>query len=100
SHHCPICKICVLRKDHHCFITGACVGLGNQRYFITFLFWCCIGLIAGTRYTFVYLYRASSEGFPTRVFVLCWSSCRWTMDHGLYRFPTCLRVYSIFIHAC
>ncbi|KAK5985554.1 Palmitoyltransferase [Trichostrongylus colubriformis] len=63
SHHCPICKICVLRKDHHCFITGACVGLGNQRYFITFLFWCCIGLLLGVRYTTVYLYR-NSENFP------------------------------------
>ncbi|VDM60085.1 unnamed protein product [Angiostrongylus costaricensis] len=37
--------MCVLRKDHHCFITGACVGLGNQRYFITFLFWCFVGLL-------------------------------------------------------
>ncbi|WKY16442.1 hypothetical protein Q1695_001243 [Nippostrongylus brasiliensis] len=64
SHHCPICKICVLRKDHHCFITGACVGLGNQRYFITFLFWACVGLILGARYTFLYLYQTSTDGFP------------------------------------
>ncbi|CAJ0610390.1 unnamed protein product, partial [Cylicocyclus nassatus] len=64
SHHCPICKICVLRKDHHCFITGACVGLGNQRYFIIFLFWSCMGLLLGARYTAVYLYETSSAGFP------------------------------------
>ncbi|KAK6047300.1 hypothetical protein COOONC_15196 [Cooperia oncophora] len=32
-----------------------------QRYFITFLFWCCIGLIVGARYIFKYLYQASSE---------------------------------------
>ncbi|VDK46009.1 unnamed protein product [Cylicostephanus goldi] len=64
SHHCPICKICVLRKDHHCFITGACVGLGNQRYFIIFLFWACVGLLLGARYTAVYLYQTSSAGFP------------------------------------
>ncbi|CAI4225698.1 unnamed protein product [Auanema sp. JU1783] len=44
SHHCPLCKICVLRKDHHCFVTGKCVGLGNQRFFMTFLFWCVLGL--------------------------------------------------------
>ncbi|KHJ98882.1 DHHC zinc finger domain protein [Oesophagostomum dentatum] len=64
SHHCPICKICVLRKDHHCFITGACVGLGNQRYFIIFLFWACVGLLLGARYTAVYLYQTSTAGFP------------------------------------
>uniref|UniRef100_A0A183FZH0 Palmitoyltransferase n=1 Tax=Heligmosomoides polygyrus TaxID=6339 RepID=A0A183FZH0_HELPZ len=93
-----------LRKDHHCFITGACVGLGNQplaliwnpgisyhwiccvlfpnmisttcylaavddngnfqRYFITFLFWACVGLILGARFVFVYLYNTSTESFP------------------------------------
>ncbi|VDL76437.1 unnamed protein product [Nippostrongylus brasiliensis] len=70
SHHCPICKICVLRKDHHCFITGACVGLGNQRYFITFLFWACVGLILGARYTFLYLYQTSTDGSELIIIVV------------------------------
>ncbi|VDO06769.1 unnamed protein product [Haemonchus placei] len=68
SHHCPFCKICVLRKDHHCFITGACVGLGNQRYFITFLFWCCIGLVVGARYANSPVHNIFSFGIP------CYSS--------------------------
>ncbi|EFO82313.1 hypothetical protein CRE_00794 [Caenorhabditis remanei] len=55
SHHCPLCKMCVLRKDHHCFITGACVGLGNQRYFMVFLFWCSIGLIIAMPHLFFYM---------------------------------------------
>ncbi|CAI5454150.1 unnamed protein product [Caenorhabditis angaria] len=55
SHHCPLCKMCVLRKDHHCFVTGACVGLGNQRYFMVFLFWCTIGLAVALPHLFFYL---------------------------------------------
>ncbi|CAP33020.2 Protein CBG14526 [Caenorhabditis briggsae] len=55
SHHCPLCKMCVLRKDHHCFITGACVGLGNQRYFMVFLFWCAIGLVIAMPHLFFYM---------------------------------------------
>lgn len=71
SHHCPLCKMCVLRKDHHCFITGACVGLGNQvcellflyfcnflnfqRYFMVFLFWCAIGLTIAMPHLFFYM---------------------------------------------
>ncbi|VDM77654.1 unnamed protein product [Strongylus vulgaris] len=105
SHHCPICKICVLRKDHHCFITGACVGLGNQvcacgvrisnlsipfqRYFIIFLFWACVGLLLGARYTVAYLYETSTAGFPFG-FLYCVGPIaviRWMMG------------YSNFLHA-
>ena len=25
-HHCPLCKMCMLKRDHHCFFTGSCVG--------------------------------------------------------------------------
>ncbi|KFD51056.1 hypothetical protein M514_08097 [Trichuris suis] len=42
-HHCPMCNYCVFKKDHHCFFMGGCVGFGNQRYFIVFLFWSTLG---------------------------------------------------------
>lgn len=22
AHHCPLCRTCILKKDHHCFFTG------------------------------------------------------------------------------
>ncbi|VDP12009.1 unnamed protein product [Soboliphyme baturini] len=47
-HHCPLCRYCVLRKDHHCFFLGACVGFGNQRNFVVFLFWVLLGAAYGT----------------------------------------------------
>ena len=26
SHHCPVCDVCILKRNHHCFFTGACIG--------------------------------------------------------------------------
>ena len=37
SHHCGVCRQCILRHDHHCFFTGKCVGHHNQRFFFAFL---------------------------------------------------------------
>lgn len=49
SHHCPLCDSCILKRNHHCHFTGVCIGLGNQRNFVFFLFWiilaCCYGLL-------------------------------------------------------
>ena len=39
SHHCPLCKACILKRDHHCFFSGVCIAANNQRFFLAFLFW-------------------------------------------------------------
>jgi len=44
THHCPVCKVCVLKRDHHCFFSSTCVGLRNQRYFVTFNVWASLAL--------------------------------------------------------
>lgn len=44
THHCPLCKKCVLKRDHHCFFTGTCIGLYNQRHFVVFNFWALLAL--------------------------------------------------------
>jgi hypothetical protein len=35
--HCPICRRCVRRRDHHCAWTGTCIGRDNHLYYLTYL---------------------------------------------------------------
>ncbi|CAH1445855.1 unnamed protein product [Lactuca virosa] len=37
SHHCRICKRCVLRMDHHCVWMNNCVGHANYKVFFVFV---------------------------------------------------------------
>lgn len=45
SWHCPTCKTCILKRDHHCIFTGCCVGNNNHRYFLMFLFYFFLGAL-------------------------------------------------------
>lgn len=55
-HHCPQCKICVLKRDHHCFFAGSCIGYRNLRHFSVFLFWATVATIFSTLHALPYYY--------------------------------------------
>jgi len=44
AHHCRACGHCVQALDHHCVFIHTCVGAGNHRQFIVFLFWVIVGV--------------------------------------------------------
>ncbi len=53
-HFCKVCKKVILKRDHHCFFTGNCIGNKNMRYFIMFSIYtscCCLySLVIGVAY--------------------------------------------------
>ncbi|KAK0416525.1 hypothetical protein QR680_012541 [Steinernema hermaphroditum] len=65
SYHCHSCGICTLRCDHHCFCSGACIGIANQRYFIVWIFWSILAVAVTVPYMYEYVqqYAVRSEFF-------------------------------------
>jgi len=49
SHHCRVCKRCVLKMDHHCVWINNCVGYANYKAFII----CVLNATIGSLYSFV-----------------------------------------------
>lgn len=45
THHCRVCKRCVLKMDHHCVWINNCVGYMNYKAFIIFVLHAAIGSI-------------------------------------------------------
>lgn len=54
--HCKTCNVCILKRDHHCFIFNRCVGLKNRRYFIMYLAHLFVAMIYSTYYSLVFIY--------------------------------------------
>lgn len=53
THHCSVCKRCVLKMDHHCPWLNNCVGHFNHRYFYLF----CVYMTLGTIFVSLSIYQ-------------------------------------------
>lgn len=53
-HFCKLCRKVILKRDHHCFFTGNCIGNKNMRYFIMFCIYtsctCLYSLVLGVAF--------------------------------------------------
>ena len=59
AHHCKICQKCILKRDHHCFFTGTCIGYYNQRFFVMLVFYL---MVASFGYM-PFLYRYTTDHY-------------------------------------
>ncbi|CAL1374225.1 unnamed protein product [Linum trigynum] len=48
AHHCRVCRVCVLRMDHHCLWINNCVGYWNYKAFIVLVFYATAASIYST----------------------------------------------------
>ncbi|KAI0564645.1 DHHC palmitoyltransferase [Gracilaria domingensis] len=45
SHHCSVCRRCILRMDHHCVFVNNCVSFYNHKFFIAFVTYAFLGCL-------------------------------------------------------
>lgn len=59
--HCKKCNVCILKRDHHCFFFSRCIGLRNQRYYVTYLTYIFISMVYSTYFNFYYVVSKYDE---------------------------------------
>ena len=83
-HHCPMCDVCVLKRDHHCFFTRRCVGFYNQRHFIIFCAWASFGTTYATIHFLVYYYQVLITETSTWDVFAPFALLRWIFGDGSF----------------
>jgi hypothetical protein len=66
THHCSVCKKCVIKMDHHCPFVYNCVGFKNQKFFILFLFYATVSLFYFLTCMAIKFYYKLTIVVPTR----------------------------------
>lgn len=95
AYDCLLCNSCILKRDHHCFFVGYCIGYHNQKYFIQ----CCAYITCGCFYSLIlttlYLhvnYETQFHGAWTFLYLLPLTGIQWLQ--GISPFgEVCMVVY-------
>lgn len=77
THHCRICRRCVLKMDHHCTWINNCVGLANYKIFFVFVTYAVIAciysllLLLGSLTIVPHRNEQKIEGLLQAIYVIC-----------------------------
>jgi palmitoyltransferase len=94
--HCPLCNKCLLKRDHHCYFSGSCVSLHNQRHFIVFSFWSCLATVYSTVHALIGFYVDVIPKTSLWDLVFPLTCCRWLLGYTeLYYLMFIALLYSL-----
>lgn len=69
SWHCEACNACIVRRDHHCFFFSRCIGLYNQRYYVSYLGYIMISMAYSAYYNYFFVsLKFEDSGFIVSIF--------------------------------
>ncbi|XP_070193127.1 probable palmitoyltransferase ZDHHC24 [Littorina saxatilis] len=61
AHHCPLCKVCILKHDHHCWFAGSCIGYANHRYFFALVIHMTVAAIYCNIYNWSFVWSVKGD---------------------------------------